>query len=172
MLNKPIKIRKIAMLCLAQILWLSCLGLYAQNKKVSNDGSEKKKVVATPQKVSLSNQDPNKKQVDEATAKRMAADEKRVKDQALEQKKQAAAREKEAASVSKNQHPSIAAKVSPQQNVSAVKQSQPAKSQTIAQDWELKKAKIAADLKAKGYSQYDIDKHIAAMEKEMNINNK
>jgi hypothetical protein len=46
------------------------------------------------------------------------------------------------------------------------------KANDVQKDWEIKKAKITADLKAKGASQYDIDKEIAAMEKQMNINNK
>lgn len=171
MLNKPLKIKKIVMICMAQIFWLSCLCLQAQNKQVNHDGAEKKQV-PTPQKVSLSNQDPNKKLADDAAAKRIAADQKRKQDLAIEQKKQAEACEKSAASTPKNQHASTSAKAPANQNAQPISNTQNVKAENIAKDWELKKAKISADLKAKGYTQYDIDKHIAAMEKEMNINNK
>lgn len=171
MLNKPLKIKKIVMICMAQIFWLSCLCLQAQNKQANNDGAEKKQV-PTSKKVSLSNQDPNKKLSDDIAAKRIAADQKRKQDLAIEQKKQAEAREKTVASTPKNQHASTSAKAPANQNVQAVANTPNVKAETIAKEWEFKKAKLTADLKAKGYSQYDIDKHIAAMEKEMKINNK
>jgi hypothetical protein len=172
MLNKPIKIRKFAMMSVALIFWLSGVSLFAQNKQVSTAEPEKKQVPSAQQKVSLSNKGPQVQKQDEATAKRAASEQKRKEAQATEAKKENLAKEN-AAAVKQSKHVETTSAKAP---VNAVQNAQTnnnnAKTGSIQQDWEIKKAKIAADLKAKGASQNDIDKQIAAMEKQMNINNK
>lgn len=170
MLNKPIKIRKIAMMSMALIFWLSGVSLFAQNKQTTTADPEKKQVPTAQPKVSLSNQKPQVEKQDEASLRKAAMEQKRKEDQAVEAKKEAAAKAKTAeAKQSKN-----AQSTSSKPTVGAVKSSpvnNSVNTADIQKDWEIKKAKVSADLKAKGASQADIDKHIAAMEKQMNINN-
>jgi hypothetical protein len=171
MLNKPIKIRKMAILSMVLIFWLSGVNLFAQNKQANSTEPEKKQVPTAQPKVSLSNQQPSVAKQDDASKKRVAAENKRRDEQAIEAKKQSLAKEnaKDTKTSVQMQSTSAKAPVNAIQNASTKND---VKANDVQKDWEIKKAKIAADLKAKGASQYDIDKQIAAMEKQMNINNK
>lgn len=169
MLNKPIKIRKFAMLSMALIFWLSGVSLFAQNKQTNQAEPEKKQVPLAQPKVTLSNQQPQAAKQDEVSLKKAAMEQKRKDEQALEAKKQMQAKEKATAKQAKNSA-STAANATPN-NTQNSQTKKDVKTENVKSDWDIKKAKIAADLKAKGASQYDIDKHIAALEKQMNINN-
>lgn len=170
MLNKPNKIRKFAMLSMALLFWLSGVSLFAQNKQANSTEPEKKQVPSAQPKVSLSNKQANVAKQDEATIKRAAAEQKRKDEQAVEAKKQSLAKENAKVTNPSGQMQSTSSKAP----VNAV-QNAPAKNNVkandVQKDWEIKKAKITSDLKAKGASQNDIDKQIATMEKQMNINN-
>ena len=171
MLNKPIKIKKIAMLSMALIFWLSGISLFAQNKQVNNTTeTEKKQVQSAQPRVSLSNQGSQVQKQDDASIKRAASEQNRKKAQADEAKKQNLANEKSEAVKQPKQVQSTSAKA-PVNAVQPVQVNNDAKAGSVQKDWEIKKAKIAADLKSKGASKADIDKQIAAMEKQMNINN-
>jgi hypothetical protein len=170
MLNKPIKIRKMAMLSMALIFWLSGVSLFAQNKQANSTEPEKKQVPRAQQKVSLSNQQPNVAKQDDASQKRAAVEQKRKDEQAVEAKKQSLAKENAKNTKTSNQMQSTSAKA-PVNAVQSASAKNDVKANDVQKDWEIKKAKIKADLKAKGASQYDIDKQIAAIEKQMNINN-
>jgi hypothetical protein len=171
MLNKPIKIRKMAMLSMALIFWLSGVSLFAQNKQANSTEPEKKQVPRAQQKVSLSNQQPNVAKQDDASQKRAAVEQKRKDEQAVEAKKQSLAKENAKNTKTSNQMQTTSAKA-PVNAVQSASAKNDVKANDVQKDWGIKKAKITADLKAKGASQYDIDKQIAAMEKQMNINNK
>jgi hypothetical protein len=170
MLNKPIKITKFAMLSMALIFWLSSMSLFAQNKQVNSTESGKKTVPSAQVKVSLSNQEPKVKKQDDAVVERAANEQKRRDEQAVEAKKQSLAKENAKDKKTSNQMQSTTAKA-PVNAVPSASSKTEVKANDVQKDWEIKKAKITADLKAKGASQYDIDKQIAAMEKQMNINN-
>ena len=168
MLNKPIKIRKFAMLSMALIFWLSGISLFAQNKQANTVEPEKKQVPSAQPKVSLSNKDPKAKKQDEAASKKAAMEQKRKEEQAVQAKKQTLAKEKAVASAVKQpkQMQSTSSKApSANANVNNTK------SENFRKDWPVKKAKMEADLKAKGVPQEEIDKKIAAIEKKMNYNN-
>jgi hypothetical protein len=107
---------------------------------------------------------------DDASIKRAAVEQKRKDEQAVEAKKQSLAKENAKNTKTSNQMQTTSAKapVNAAQSASAKND---VKANDVQKDWEIKKAKITADLKAKGASQYDIDKQIAAIEKQMNINN-
>ena len=170
MLNKPIKFRKMAMLSMALIFWLSGVSLFAQNKQANTTEPEKKQVPTAQPKVSLSNQQPGVAKQDDASIKRAALEQKRKEEQALESKKQSLAKENAKSTKTSSHMQSTSAKA-PVNAVQSASSKNDVKANTVQKDWEIKKAKITADLKAKGASQYDIDKQIAAMEKQMNINN-
>lgn len=162
---------------MALVFWISGANLFAQNKQVSNTELPKKQVATEKPKVSLSNQDPNAKKVDEATAKKMAKENQLKQERAAEAKKQNLAKENITAPVKASKSTVSTSSKAPAvtiqnaNNNQAASTNQSAKSQDIKKDWEIKKAKITADMKAKGASQNDIDKRISAMEKELNINN-
>jgi hypothetical protein len=175
MLNKPIKIKRIAMLTMALFFWLSGVSLFAQNKQSNSQEPEKKQVPSAHPKVSLSNQDPKVKKADEDALRKQAQMEKLRQQQAADAKKQSQAKaeakapktSKSTASTSAKAPTANAAVTNSNQETSANKA---ANAQDIQKDWEKKKAKITADMKSKGASQNDIDKQIAAMEKQLNIN--
>jgi len=170
MLNKPIKIRKLALLSMALIFWLSGMSLFAQNKQVNTAEPVKKQVKTAQPKVTLSNQQPKAVQINEATMKKVALEQKRKDDQAAEAKKQNLAKEQAKEPKKSNQIHSTSSKAQVNTNQNAT-QKNDANVASIQKDWEVKKSKIIADLKAKGASQYDIDKQIAALEKQLNITN-
>ena len=159
-----------AMLTMALIFWLSGVSLFAQNKQTTATEPEKKQVPSAQPKVSLSNKQPMVVKQDEATKKRVASEQQRKEEQAIEAKKQTLAKDntKEVKKSSQLQTTSAKAPINNVQNPSVKND---VKSSDLQKDWSIKKAKIEADLKSKGASQYDIDKHIAAMEKQLNINN-
>ena len=159
------------MLSMALIFWLSGVSLFAQNKQANSTEPEKKQVPRAQQKVSLSNQQPNVAKQDDASQKRAAVEQKRKDEQAVEAKKQSLAKENAKNTKTYNQMQTTSAKA-PVNAVQSASAKNDVKANDVQKDWEIKKAKITADLKAKGASQYDIDKQIAAMEKQMNINNK
>ena len=171
MLNKPIKIRRMAMLSMALIFWLSGVSLFAQNKQANSTEPEKKQVPAAQPKVSLSNKQPSVAKQDDASKKRAAVEQKRKDEQAVEAKKQSLAKENAKNTKTSAQTQSTSAKA-PVNAVQSASTKNDVKANDVQKDWEIKKAKITADLKAKGASQNDIDKQIASMEKQMNINNK
>lgn len=176
MLNKPIKIKMMAMITMALFFWLSGVTLYAQNKQTNNTEPEKKHVPTARPKVSMSNQDPNAKKADETAVRKQAQLDKLKQEQGAEAKRQSIAKENAAKSKTSKNTASTSAKA-PVNAVTGVNSNQTASanpsvsSQDIQKDWEKKKAKMSADMKAKGASQNDIDKQIAAMEKQLNINN-
>lgn len=168
MLNKPIKIRKFAMLSMALFFWLSGISLFAQNKQTNTVEPEKKQVPSAQPKVSLSNQDPKAKKQNEVSLKKAAMEQKRKEEQASEAKKKTLAKEKAAASAVKQ--PRQVGSTSSKAPVTNATTSN-SQSENFRKDWPQKKAKLEADLKAKGVPQEDIDKKIAAIEKKMNYNN-
>jgi hypothetical protein len=170
MLNKPNKIRTFAMFSVALFFWLSGMSLYAQNKQANSTEAEKKQVPASQPKASLSNKQPMVAKQEEATIKKAAMEQKKRNEQAVEAKKQNLAKEKAEQSKNSTQMQSTSAKA-PVNTVQSAAVKNEVKASDIQKDWEIKKAKIANDLKARGASQNDIDKQIAAMEKQMNINN-
>ena len=159
-----------AMLSMALIFWLSGVSLFAQNKQANSTEPEKKQIPTAQPKVSLSNQQPSVVKQDDASIKRAAVEQKRKDEQAVEAKKQSLAKENAKNTKTSNQMQTTSAKapVNAAQSASAKND---VKANDVQKDWEIKKAKITDDLKAKGASQYDIDKQIAAIEKQMNINN-
>ncbi|HRG59609.1 MAG TPA: hypothetical protein PK323_11680 [Bacteroidia bacterium] len=177
MLNKPIQIKKIAMIMMALVFWISGVSLFAQNKQANNTDLPKKQVATEKPKVSLSNQDPNAKKVDDATARKIAQEEKLKQDRAAEAKRQNSAKEVAATPVktskssvsTSSKAPAVTMQKTSTNQASSTNQA--AKSQDIQKDWEIKKAKLTADMKAKGVPQEDIDKKIASLEKNMNLNN-
>lgn len=169
MLNNPNKLKGIAVLTMALVFWLSGTSLFAQNKQTNP--TEPQKVVPSRPKESLSNQEPSsKKQQDKAALEKQAKAQQLKENQGIEAKKKSM--EKMNASEpkhSKQVHNTSAD--APAKQAMAKPETSEKSTSGIQKDWEIKKSKIAADLKAKGYSQYDIDKKISVMEKEMNINN-
>jgi hypothetical protein len=170
MLNKPIKIKEMAMLSLALIFWLSGISVFAQNKQANTTEPEKKQIPAAQPKVSLSNKQPMVVKQNEATKKRVAEEQQRKEEQAAESKKQTLAKEqtKETKKAAPMQLTSVKTPANSVQNASIKNE---AKATDAQQAWEKKKASVTASLKAKGASQYDIDKQISSMEQQFKINN-
>jgi hypothetical protein len=170
MLKKPNKFKTLAMLSMALIFWLSGVSLFAQNKQATPTEEEKKQLRTAQPKGSLGNQQPAHVKQDEATTKKIELQKVRKEELAAESKKQSLAKENAKEAKKSNQVQSISAKA-PANAVQNASTKNDATANDVHKDWAIKKAKIAANLKAKGASQYEIDKRIAAMEKKMNTNN-
>jgi hypothetical protein len=170
MLNKPNKIRKFAMLSMALTFWLSSLSLFAQSNKTMPTEPQKKQIPATQSKPTLSNQQPKNVKQDQATIKKIEMQKARKEELATASKKQSLAKENAKETKKSNQVHSTSSKA-PVKTAENTPSKNDVKANNTQQDWDIKKAKIVADLKAKGASQYDIDKRITAMEKKMNTNN-
>lgn len=156
---------------MALIFWLSGVSLFAQNKQTNKTEPEKKQVPTAQPKVSLSNQQAKATPQDEASIKKAAQEQKSKDEQAAKVKSENLAKEK-ATPVKHSANVQTTSSKAPTANTSkANSTNQSAKSQDIRKDWEIKKAKMVADMKAKGIPQEDIDKRIASMEKKMNLNN-
>jgi hypothetical protein len=169
MLNKPIKFRKIVMMSMAIIFWLSGISLFAQNKQTDKSEPEKKQVPNAQPKVTLSNKQTNAPQKDEAALKQKQKDEKAVQSKNEKITKKQVVPVKHSSNVQTTSSKAPTAATTKTNNDNSTVES--AKSQALQKDWEIKKAKMIAAMKAKGVPQEDIDKKIASLEKKMNLNN-
>lgn len=168
MLNKPIKFRKMAMLSLAFLFWLSGVSLFAQNNQTNPIEPEKKQVPTAQPKVSLSNQEPKALKQDAATQNKVAMEQKRKEEQAIAAKKQVLAKEKAAVQKQSKQVASTSSKA-PVNAVQNTPAKNDVKSADLRKDWEVKKAKLIQSLKDKNYSQQEIDRIVSKAESEMNV---
>lgn len=167
MLNKPIKFRKMAMLSLALLFWLSGVSLFAQSNQTSPVEPEKKQVPTAQPKMSLSNQATSVQKQDAATQKKVAMEQKRKEEQAIAAKKQVLA--KENAGVQKqSKQVAFTASKAPVNAVQNTPAKNDVKSADLRKDWEIKKAKLIQSLKDKNLSQQEIDKAISKIERDMN----
>ncbi|MCC6252212.1 MAG: hypothetical protein IT238_07100 [Bacteroidia bacterium] len=171
MLNKPINLRKITMILMVMIFGLSGTHLFAQANKVNSEPEKKQVPTSTRKTATMSDQAPKEAQKSEADLKRQQAIQERMSKSANETKKQNIEKEQAEKMTVKSNAPSTSA-VNSVGTISKVNNNQTAtNNENVKAEWEKKKAKLVADLKARGASDEDINNKVATLEKQMNINN-
>lgn len=174
MLNKPIKIKKLAAFAMAVTFWMFTGSVFAQ----SAAQPEKKQAVQKPvnENTTLKSTSSKAIQKTEAEQKRVSADQARQSEMKAAEMKKKEEMAKSEATPKQSASPSMSNKA-PQSQVAnsstqkAAATVAPQNNANVQKEWAVKKAKLEADMKAKGYSDEDISRKIASMESKMNLNN-